>query len=490
MNSINEVKKKLSRYPVQELVSFLELESYKILGKSYHEIYKPKYIFPHFIETLAIIIISMDDTHKSIRSIQSKLFINDINDILRYINDQSFPPDTDTNEEIRLELLMNPITMQQFSYQIDYDAIEYRYTYIFTHTDTIKNSLFQNTGTNDFSVISFFFGLIPQLNSTSDQLLKNNLYVLKIILDLIFNKYPKLYKILSYDVKSILQYQDSISDINSIPSLLFSYRPIREKPIITKNNRTYFILPHCFTFACTDGLIISITENNENLKNHIGKEIMEDYINDIIRNTKMYDVAVPKIKYKYVNKYDIDPSDAVFKSGDTIVFLEFKFRTFKRKFSINNKESVKKEYEYMIGATEELLKSYIKYKEGYYKPFSTHEYLKNEFLIVSYFYYATFSRTAIIEELCKKDKYKEYKEFLYSHLLICDLATLESYFLYDADIIYALKDFSSKNLLDQFEMSKKNHLNKIVSNKLDELHEKYRNDYIRDLIEKVQKNNE
>ena len=103
----------------------------------------------------------------------------------------------------------------------------------------------------------------------------------------------------------------------------FCVRPAYQFPFITEGDITYLPLPHLLYRATTSSLLYRLTENNQNLRSKIGKEVVETYLLQILTDSGAYEEVLPEKKY-HVKGVEYSTPDVMVKNDSEYLFFESK----------------------------------------------------------------------------------------------------------------------------------------------------------------------
>lgn len=406
-------------------------------------------LMPWEVETIiTIILLRINSFSEPKYSFPSSKFDNDISEILKILSKNEVPPVSDKlNEMIGPYSILSPLFVKQITYQRYIYTRIYRFNYIFTYDDTLKNFFKKKTNTDNYFIYGFLsdmhLALLEQFNNKTDILdfVKYQLYY-----DFILESYANILNPLICDINLLME-----KNINNLTDLIFAYKTISNRPIIIKDYVPFVIAPVCMEYACTEGLFLNITSSENEILTHIGS-VFEDYLYHLLDETKSY-VLPDKIKRRKHYNFHGDklPADAILKNDDTVVIFETKERVYRRLFYSNDFDAIAKEYEYAIDAIKQLLDYLIALNAGAYNPFNDEsDKNKEKYLVLTKLFYLPFNRDKLIDEVTKNRKYCNYKDYLEKHLLITDIDTLELFFLHNKDFIGCLKKASLDKKMDSF----------------------------------------
>lgn len=455
MSKVDDIKKLFSRFDfigrvnISQYLSFCSIDSATNYKK---RIKKVNSIFPWNADV--IILIALLEINDSV--IQKKPFshecFNYINKCQSIIDHTSFPKDWLLNiDELGGHAVFGPLFLQQRHYQEYIYSKLFRYYCIFNYDATMKDFFKRKTGVENYLYFSYF-ALMPHIlkeafdwNNDLETFNKYQGFV-----ELLLNMNSVVVKYLSISYEEFIQQTKDKCNVEDLQEIIYSYKVLNERPIISIGGKNYLISSHDFDYVCTDGLFTTITFLEDDIKNHIGKYAMEDYLYKIAKESGLYtlvDENNRRARFKYEKNWN-DPADLVFKNNDYVVIVESKECVHIRKSWINDIDAIKSEYETCIEGVTKFIKLYRKFKGGYYNPFDDQtDKNKEVFLIYLTLQYFPYYRDKIIDRVAIND---DEKAFLNNHLFIMDYYTFEIYLLYKTNIISALKQFSLENRVAEF----------------------------------------
>lgn len=180
---------------------------------------------------------------------------------------------------------------------IEFDIQEYyiykyfRYNYIFTFKNERINmsQIFKDkfkTDYYDFLTVGFFMHILCSVKKFDKS------YVLNYILN---EKYKTVVKNLSITREQYCNLIDKYA--NNINDYMFCVRPSYSFPFVLEHNKLYCPLPHLIDRSVTSSLLYRLTENNNKLRENVGKEVLEEYLYYILSISNIYDEVIKEQKY-------------------------------------------------------------------------------------------------------------------------------------------------------------------------------------------------
>lgn len=189
----------------------------------------------------------------------------------------------------------------------------YRYNYFFTYVSDkidMKKEFYKkfNVDYNSFlelgSILSFFCSLKVNLDPQ--------------ILRYIILKYSKATSLLRLSREAFQKEIDKFSD--SIHDYLYCVRPSYVYPFIEYNGIVNLSLPHCIPRAITDSLLYRLTDSNSELRSLFGKNVLEDYLFEILNKSFLFDEVLKEQCYKKKHNA-LKTSDVMCRKNDNYIFL-------------------------------------------------------------------------------------------------------------------------------------------------------------------------
>ncbi len=423
----------LKRYSFANKITICRLHSLKLLKENNIKIsIQQNEIPPWILETFALFAIMTDKEYDKKEFIikNDKTFYKIINTISNYIH----PEFTKVNKEELLNNLFMILPIQQFKYQNpDFFKI-FRYNYFFSFINEHINmpEEFQNkfnASYNEF--IDFGFFVIT--------FLPNN-FSNKVLYYVINNKYKTVIKNLMINRKNFIQKQNDLLS-NNINSYFYAFKYFSNYPFIEENKIIYFPLPHLIIEAVTDSLLYRLTEQNNNLRALIGKEVIENYLFEILKVSGLYD-EVKKEQSYYIGKNKIMSPDVMLYKDNVCVLFDCKSSVPKLKLREFDKNAIE---ETINLSAQRIVKLYDRLKEfgEYYYPFSKDNTFKlgNIFGVIILLENNFISKKIIYEKAIQYKKLYDNeieKNYLQSNVKIISMNEIEYFTFYNKNIITAL----------------------------------------------------
>lgn len=314
----------------------------------------------------------------------------------------------------------------------------YRYNYFFTYISNevnMKEEFYNkfNVNYNSFlelgSTLSFFCSLKVNLDSK--------------ILQYIVLKYAKTTSLLMLSREKFKQEIDKFS--NNIDNYLYCVRPSYVYPFIEYNGIASLPLPHCVTRAITDSLLYRLTDSNEKLRTLFGKNVLEDYLYEIINKSNLFDEVLKEKIYKKRHN-TLKTSDVMCRKNNDYIFFESKSTVPYAKTRCLEEKFINQEINKISDSIIQLYKQiYLDFKRIYIF-FETDKNItfdyNNCFGIVVLLEESYIRRELIYKDVAKKlniDNNNEIYHWIINHIKVCNLYDIERYVFSNTNIIGALK---------------------------------------------------
>lgn len=314
----------------------------------------------------------------------------------------------------------------------------YRYNYFFTYISNevnMKEEFYNkfNVNYNSFlelgSTLSFFCSLKVNLDSK--------------ILQYIVLKYAKTTSLLMLSREKFKQEIDKFS--NNIDNYLYCVRPSYVYPFIEYNGIASLPLPHCVTRAITDSLLYRLTDSNEKLRTLFGKNVLEDYLYEIINKSNLFDKVLKEKIYKKRHN-TLKTSDVMCRKNNDYIFFESKSTVPYAKTRCLEEKFINQEINKISDSIIQLYKQiYLDFKR-IYNFFETDKNItfdyNNCFGIVVLLEESYIRRELIYKDVAKKlniDNNNEIYHWIINHIKVCNLYDIERYVFSNTNIIGALK---------------------------------------------------
>ncbi|MBE6786429.1 MAG: hypothetical protein E7538_09410 [Ruminococcaceae bacterium] len=318
-NVLDKIVKELKKYPFTEKMLLCQQYSTQLMEYSHMDILSNRNaIYPWELETFAELALFADApiANKSFKGKNIKKFIDMINDIRNYQH-----PFLKKQKNIDFVNAFIMVTaLQQFKSQENILDRLYRYDYFWDFSNDridmkhIFSKFFEGTEYSDFrdfAVLIFFYASFK--NNTSS------------IVRTLCVKYMNTVKFL---MKSREEYKRIQSDKieENFENVIFGFNYLHPFPFIEQQGLIFLPLPYLVIDAVTESLLTRVTFNNNTIREKIGKEVAQTYIETIFKECSVYDEVLPETSYKK-GKNNIDTPDVLIRCGKQFCFIDTKLST-------------------------------------------------------------------------------------------------------------------------------------------------------------------
>ena len=338
----------------------------------------------------------------------------------------------------------------------------YRYNYFFTYSSDkidMKQEFYKkfNVDYNSFlelgSILSFFCSLKVNLEPQ--------------ILRYIVLKYANATSLLILSREDFKKEIDKFS--NNIDDYLYCVRPSYIYPFIEYGGLANLPLPHCVTRAITDSLLYRLTDDNAELRSLFGKNVLEDYLFDIIDNSTLFDEVLKEKIYK--KKHNIlKTSDVMCRKNEDYLFFECKSTVPYAKTRCLDENFINQEIDKISNYVIQLYKQvYLDFKNIYNFFENDKDVIfdyNNCFRIVVLLEESHIRREIIYKDVAKKLNIglsSDLYNWIINHIKICDLYDIERYVFTNTNIIKSLKKQIKTNTPYDYSLSNSK-TNSIIKN--------------------------
>ena len=317
----------------------------------------------------------------------------------------------------------------------------YRYNFYFTfkNENIDVNKKFKEKFNCDYKdFISIGYGayfLILLINNSETKFKHNNIDYRNQIKDFLAHLYKK-YSYASNCLTCTREEYIEIFDKMKLESIDYygCSKPSYAYPFIKFNNDIYLPLPHILFLSITEFLMSKFTLNDNNLRSILGKEAAEEYLFDILFESKYFD----KIEREktYGKGKAKKTSDVLCKKGNNIIFFDSKLAVPSLNISIADDIAIKKNLDMMISGCKQLYKQIIFEYPSKYEIFMEEKKTEktNIWGILVVGYDSLLDRREVYESLAEHlgiSLYSDEYNWLCGHIIIVDIGTIEHYFFFD-----------------------------------------------------------
>lgn len=243
-------------------------------------------------------------------------FVDMINAIWHYIPSEL--ENLQSQPFIDWYLSLAPLT--QFYYQQNYWILYYRYYYFFT----FKNE--------QIDVPSHFYSCF---GTYYDEFLQCGVLLYYLIFSgkpipqdemqkILIQQYHNATIQLSISRDEYIKLQRQATKNQSADEYIFSLRPSYTYSFIEFNNKYYFPLPHLLPRNITSSLFYRLTEGNDTLRSALGKNVIEQYVYEIVSQSNCYADVLREVTYNGPKGTQAQSPDLIARHENSILLLECK----------------------------------------------------------------------------------------------------------------------------------------------------------------------
>lgn len=262
-------------------------------------------------------------------------------------------------------------------------------------------------------------------------------------------KYAKATKKLILPRKDFQKEIDKFS--NNIHDYLFCVRPSYIYPFIEYNGIANLPLPHCITRSITDSLLYRLTDSNSELRTLFGKNVLEDYLYQIINTSTLFDEVIKEQTYKK-NHNILKTADLMCRKDENYIFFECKASVPYAKTRCLDENLINEEINRISTNVIQLYKQvHFDFKNKYnffkYDEEITFNY-SNCFGIVVLLEESYIRRELIYKDVAKKlniNIESDSFNWIINHIKICNLYDIERLAFSNTSIIETLKEHIKSN---------------------------------------------
>lgn len=317
----------------------------------------------------------------------------------------------------------------QFPIQDEILYITYRYNYIFSFKNSIVDMQYEfekffNTKYTDILELGQYLTLLYGSQVEMDTYL----------IDYLINeKYRKASQILTIDVKG---YKEELKKlVTTQDDLLYCLCPSVKYPFIRREDKLYIPLPHMIMRSVTSSLLFRLTENNNGLRDKLGKEVLERYIYDILKESDTYDEIYQEREYEKEHHNKAKTVDVMLRDKDEYIFIDSKAAVPTVGLMIFKEESYKHEVDLLVKNIVQMYNQVRKYLPKYnnsYNPFNGRPVIDKKHIwgIVVRLEDNHIMRRDVYEKAARTlgvDLNSEEYEWLINHIKIACLNDIEKY---------------------------------------------------------------
>lgn len=215
-------------------------------------------------------------------------------------------------------LSLAPLT--QSFYQQNYWILYYRYHYFFTFKNEqidVPAHFYNCFGTyyDEFLQcgVLLYYLIFSEKPLPQDE-----------IQNLLTRKFNTVTAKLSISRTEYVKLQRQALENQAVDEYIFSLRPSYTYAFIKYNDKYFFPLPHLLPRNITSSLYYRLTEGNNTLRSSLGKNVIEQYVFEIVQQSHCYTDVRREIPYPGPRGTHAQSPDIVARHGNSILLLECK----------------------------------------------------------------------------------------------------------------------------------------------------------------------
>lgn len=421
-NELESIVNDLKNYPFSEKMLICQEHSKKLMKPTYLDILNTtNAIYPWELEVFAELSLFSESPTATCTFINSdSKFINMINTIRNY----KHPFLKKQNNLDFTNAFIMATSLQQFKVQENILDRLYRYEYFWNFANNkidMGKSLSNFSGGLHFAefmnlgLLVFFYSSIP--------------YPTTKIIQTLMLKNKKVLNLLSI-TREEYQKKQTQKLSEDYANAIFGFNYLRTFPFIEFDNYIYLPLPYLIIDAVTDSLLTRITIDDNTLREIIGKEVAQSYIEDILKEGNIYDEVLPETTY-YINRNKIDSPDILIRKDELICFIDTKLSTPKLDIRNFNEEAIQNTISRYAKNIIQLYKRLKEFNSGLYYPFKEKITIdkNNIFGIVALLEDSYITRKQIYQEVFRElniDYDSEEAKYIKTNIKITNFRDLES----------------------------------------------------------------
>lgn len=358
--SFTEIQEALRAYSFESIMNLSQIESAKTMDISGSFSNPAKGLtgiaFPWEIETFVILAcMSMQNDKKPLAK---QFFIDSINYIRNYIDENLFKH---KGTEAFSEWFMITYSQIQFECQKNYMFLFYRFNHYFTYSDNEfdMNSEFKSKfgfPHRDFLLLAQLLWFAFSVKMSCPKFVSG--------INQMFNKHIVNSLSISREDYNELFLKTGLS----VENCAYSLRPSYSYPFISEKNNIYLPTPHLLFQAVTTSMLYRLTDNNNKLREKIGKNVFEDYLEMLSQKSGIYDEVIPEQVYNVDGaKIENRTLDLMTRIKDTIILFDSKSFTPKSALRLFSEDAYNKDVKRLAEAVKQVYTHLtVKFKKQYY----------------------------------------------------------------------------------------------------------------------------
>lgn len=347
------------------------------------------------------------------------------------------------------ERLIMAVSAVQFDIQEYYVYKLYRYNYYFSFINENINmpELFQAKFHSEYADFIAFAQILWWVISIRTDVIQQEQ------LDFLKSRFQTVIENLSLTREEYIIELDSIT--TNISDYLYCLRPSYSYPFIIEQDKYYLPLPHLLMRSVTSSLMYRLTDGKNELTELIGKEVLEQYLYEIISESSIFDEVFPEQEYIDTKGRKQLTLDVLARKDSTYVFFDSKMHSPKRDIRLFDKNVIENEIDYLAGKCKQI---YMHIHERFpllYNPFSNSKAVnhdkvfgivvirENPHIKLEHIYLKT---AELLNIDCKSSEF----DWLCKHVGIAEIYQIEKFCFTDSDLISAIYANSQTGRINDF----------------------------------------
>lgn len=315
----------LKRYSFEEKMRIATIYSSTVILFGQRKINGPQEIgvFPWCLETFVMLAVEAEEySNENFCGKNEKKFIKMQNAIW---NATTIAAREKCSNFTFIDLFMPVTGLTQFSLQESFRIKYYRYWTIFNNNVApvfLKHIFREKMGTDyeEFLLLGNLLQILFILQGQGQE----NAVTQKSLDYLINRRFPKAAQCLRISRQDYVRLQkEYIKDSPDPYKYIYSLRPSYRYAFIEEKGDIYFPLPHLLQQNITSSLLYRITDNDDDLRRKIGKNVWENYLLDLLREVEVYQEVKSEQRYKY-HKSESKSPDILIRQGGEVLLIDSK----------------------------------------------------------------------------------------------------------------------------------------------------------------------
>lgn len=319
-----DICKKLKRFSFDEKMRICQLSSWNTINARgemknlYSAATQP---LPWEIETFLLMAIKATPEYAqgNFKNKNERVFRKMINSI-RFYRSKKLENSLNTGDFVMYAT--TSINLLQFDIQRDNFFKMYRYNYFFNFCNEnidMRSKFIEHFKVEYENYILFSNSLILFMNPNNGIKNREQRDKLKKYI------YSKFSSVLNKLIISVEDYKIELDKITTnINDYATCLRPSYTYPFIKFNNLIYLPLPHLVYRAVTSSLLYRMTRQNNELRSVFGKEVLEAYLYQLLKNTGVYDEVYPEREYRKEHNNKARTLDVMVRYKEHYLFFDSK----------------------------------------------------------------------------------------------------------------------------------------------------------------------